>query len=110
MTLVATPITTAGDTTPVQAMGSLWSAFFGLVFSGSYTTGGEAWDPTPQFPEGIGNILVVDVSGSAGYGFEYDKVNKKLKLFSAANTELAAGAYNAALTADVNLVAQVLAR
>lgn len=110
MTIVATPIATPGDATPVQAIGNMYQCFLQLTFSGNYSTGGDAFDPTPFFPEGIGGIICVDMNGIAGYGYEYDKVNKKLKLFGAANTELVAGAYNAALTGDTNAICQVFAK
>jgi hypothetical protein len=107
MALVATPI---GIQNP-RAIGDLFTEFYTLAFSGSYSTGGEAWDPLA----GMGGpapqtVFMVIVGGGAGYDFEYDTVNKKLKLFSSANTELAAGAYNAALTGDTLVTAQVIAR
>jgi hypothetical protein len=88
----------------------MWSMFVSLAFSGSYVTGGDAFDPTPFFSTGITTVLTVDVAGGAGYGFEYNSASKVLKLFSAAGTELAAGAYPAALTGDTNVIAQVYAK
>jgi hypothetical protein len=84
--------------------------FLNLAFSGSYVTGGDALDPTSLFSSGVGSILSVDVAGGAGYGFEYNPTTKVLKVFSAPGTELAAGAYPAALTGDTNVVAQVFAK
>jgi hypothetical protein len=111
MTIVATPIALPGPANPVSAVGDFWSVFLTLTFSGSYVTGGDAFDPTVFFPGGATTtVLLVDVAGGAGTSFEYDKVNKKLKAFSASNTEVTAGAYNAALTGDTNVVCQVFAK
>lgn len=110
MTIVATPVAEQGPAESLHVMGDMYCVFLQLTFSGSYVTGGDAFDPTPFFPQGIGKIVCVDMNGIAGYGYEYDPVNKKLKLFSAANTELAAGAYNAALTGDTNAICQVFAK
>jgi len=112
MAVTATPIPLPGSAEPVQALGDLWTAFASLAFSGNYATGGDSWDASTLFT-GQANptsILVVDVAGGAGYSAEYDKVAKKLKIFSASGTELAAGAYPAALTGDANVVAQVVAK
>jgi hypothetical protein len=84
--------------------------FTTLTFSGNYATGGDALDPTPLFASGVGSILLMDISGGAGYGFEYNPTAKVLKVFSAPGTELAAGAYPAALTGDTNVVAQIYAK
>lgn len=94
-----------------MAMGDLWTMFVSLTFSGSYATGGDALDfgPLLQGPAAGTTVIMVDVTGGAGTTFEYDRTNKKLKGFSAANTELTAAAYNAALTGDVNVMAQVIA-
>ena len=80
-----------------------------ITFSGSYATGGEV--PTVANPPGgtgikgvfgrlgVGEVLAV-LGDARGNSFEYDNTNDKMKMFSAANTELAAAAYNAALTAS----------
>ena len=110
MAITATALVEPGSAAPVSAQGDMYMVFLNLAFSGSYATGGDAFDPTPFFPGGVSQILCVDLNGIAGYGFEYDKTNKKLKLFSSSNTELAAGAYNAALTGDLNAICQVYAK
>lgn len=110
MALAVVTLATPGDAASPQSVGSIMQLFATLTFSGSYATGGEAWDPLPLFGGLASAVLAVTLLGEPGYGFEYDKVNKKLKLFSSANTELAAGAYNAAVTGDTNIVAQVFAR
>jgi hypothetical protein len=85
-----------------------------LTFSGSYATGGDTLNLTtvtnPSFLSAAGFSTIpttTDVSfrnGAGGYDFDFvpgtTLANSKIKLFSAANTELAAGAYNAALTGD----------
>lgn len=80
-----------------------------LTFSGSYATGGEV--PTVASPPGgtglkqlmsrlgFGEILYVDAS-SRGNTVEFVDSTDKLKVFTAANTEHTAAAYNAALTAS----------
>jgi hypothetical protein len=84
----------------------------GVTFSGSYTTGGDTLDLTattnPKYfvAAKFGTIPVefVVCNDAGGCGFEWvpgtTLANGKVKVFSAANTELAAGAYNAALTGD----------
>jgi hypothetical protein len=111
VTVVATPILKPGSAEPIMSYGDLWQVLVTLVFSGSYVTNGDALDFTPllQGPAAGCTVLFVDVMGGAGNQFEYDKVNKKLKMFSSANTEAAAAGYNAAITGDVNIVAQVIA-
>lgn len=109
MSIAATNISLPGGGETIEALGNLWVAHATLALSGSYATGGDAFDASSVFsgPANVTTILMVDVSGGAGYTFEYDKTNKKLKVFSAAGTELAAGAYPAALTGDTLIVAQV---
>lgn len=111
MTVVATIIPKPGSQEPIMAMGDLWTFFVSLAFTGSYVTSGDPLDFTSllQGPAAGATVLSVDVAGGAGNQFEYDKVNKKLKGFSAANTELTAAAYNAAITGDTNIIAQVFA-
>jgi hypothetical protein len=71
-----------------------------VTFSGSYATGGDALDLTQYYKGQAAGRSIIPISPDVrGNGIEYDLTNKKLKLFSSANTELAAGAYNAALTA-----------
>jgi hypothetical protein len=110
MTIVATPVAMPSQGDALQVFGSMFQLLVTLAFSGSYATGGDPFDMGPFLTQGPNKVYCVDVSGGAGYAFEYDAVNKKLKLFSAPGTELAAGAYPAALTGDVNTVAQVFAR
>lgn len=95
----------------IHVLGDLWLVFLNLTFSGSYSTGGDSIDFSTYAKEagGRGSNAVVLNSGIRGYTAEYDNTNKKLKLFSSVNTELAAGAYNAALTGSVFEVAVLLA-
>lgn len=112
MAVAATPILLPGSAEPVSAQGDMWLALFTLTFSGSYATGGDTLNFLTIWPGGAtpSKIIVVDIVGGAGNQFEYDLVNAKVKGFSAANTELTAAAYNAAITGDANIVAQVYAK
>lgn len=86
------------------------------TFSGTYPTGGDTVDltgatnpsllpggkPGQALPE---SLQVIGASGGDGGEMVIGttNANHKLKLFSAANTELANAAYNAALTGDANI-------
>lgn len=84
------------------------------VASGNYATGGDAIDLTnvanPNFKTDAKfgqNVAIEDwevIQSPAGYGAELVQgallSNWKLKIFTTANTELAAGAYPAAITGD----------
>jgi hypothetical protein len=70
-----------------------------LTFSGSYATGGDPLDLGILFSKiGLGAVYLVE-GAFRGYEPEYDPTNKKLLLYSSANTELAAAAYSGALAA-----------
>jgi hypothetical protein len=99
MTLVFTP-DQSGDAANVVALASGFYLLAGtLTFSGSYATGGDALDLGLKNPQ-VGRARMAVVVGQLrGNIAEYDPTNKKLKLYSSANTELTAAAYNAALTA-----------
>ena len=81
-----------------HAIGDMWVLIGTLTFSGSYATGGDTVDLTRYLLGTSGAKFILPLSDLRGNGMEYDLVNKKLKLYSAANTEVAAAAYNAALT------------
>lgn len=91
---------------PVHAIGDLQMLVGDLAFTSTYATGGNSLDLAALFSIlGAGTVLYVGVQG-VGYDFEYDITNKKLKVFTTANTELSAGAYPADLTgASVKLLA-----
>jgi hypothetical protein len=89
-----------------------------LLFSGSYSTGGDTLDLTPLVQAatplaGIGNLLNVVVesngpSGSQGFGGGYyffskgtTLANGKLLIFASGGSQLGAGAYPSAVTTDV---------
>jgi hypothetical protein len=111
MTLVAADIPMPGDAAIGMAFGSAWLRPMTLTFSGSYVTGGDAWDPLVAWPgESPSTVITITVNGGDGFDFAYDRVNKKLKVYSASNTELAAGAYPAGLTGDTNTIALVFAK
>lgn len=80
-----------------------------LVFSGSYSTGGDTLSFTGL---GIQSSLAPDqvwVGGTSGYAFGYvpgspaSQSNGKVKISTTAATELAAGAYPAGITGDTNI-------
>ena len=114
MTISAVPIVLPGSAEPVTVQGDLYLCLFALTFSGSYVVGGDTVDFLAAWPGGSvpSQIIVVDIAGGAGNAFEYvlPATNKKLKMFTAANTEGTAVAYNAAITGDTNIVAQVYAK
>lgn len=91
---------------------------FGVAtFSGSYATGGDTLDfTTIAGKESGGQVFIaasapstVGVWGSSGHSYGYVKgspatmANGKVKINTAAGTELTAGAYPAAITGDVNI-------
>lgn len=110
MTVVATPITLPGSAEPISAQGDMWLGLFKLAFTGSYVALGDPIDFLPQFGGLASQVVVVDIAGGAGNTFEYDLPNKKIRGYSAANTELTVAAYNAAITGDGNIIAQVYAK
>lgn len=75
-----------------------------ITFSGSYAAGGDTFT-SGKSPEdlvkqvGAGRVLAV-LGTLRGNAAEWDPVTKKLRLYASANTEVAAAAYNAALTAS----------
>jgi hypothetical protein len=97
MAIVFTPARLPAD---IQSGGSLLFLVGTFTFSGSYSTGGEATDLSRVFKRiGLGMVLGIP-SPIRGHHAEYDATNNKIKLYSSANTEHAAAAYNAALTAS----------
>jgi hypothetical protein len=112
MTIVATDVSMPGTGEITEAVGGVWVRPMTLTFSGSYVTGGDAWNPLVGWPGATpSTIIAVAVTGGAGYLYEFQKPAGGLKIFSAAGVELAAGAYPAALTAEtVNVVSLVYAK
>jgi hypothetical protein len=111
MTLTATDISFPGSGAINNAEGALWMRYMTLAFSGSYVTGGDAFNPLVGWPGAApSQVITVQVDGGAGYDFEFQKPSGGLKVFSSAGTELAAGAYPAALTGDTNTVVKVTAK
>jgi hypothetical protein len=101
MALVFTPDKSGGGASPIAIAGGVWLLFGTLTFSGSYATGGDGVDLARFIPQLSTLRQVVPIpAGLRGNGAEFDVVNKKLKLYPTANTEHAAAAYNAALTAS----------
>lgn len=110
MTVIATPLKLGENENGILSDGSYMTLVCSLAFSSNYATGGDALDFLPFFAGLCSQVLYVEIVGGAGNQFEYDKVNKKIKGFSAANTEIAAAAYNAAITGDTNIIAVVAAK
>jgi hypothetical protein len=101
MALVFTRSTSGQAAQPIALSGGYWDLIGTLTFSGSYATGGDTLDLTPYFPAGKTIRECIPLCDARGNSLEYDLTNKKLKVYASANTEAAAAAYNAALTASV---------
>lgn len=81
-----------------SAAGKTVRVFGTLVFSGSYTTGGEV--PTGHVKPFTTKAPLSGVVNNKGtHTFKYDPVTGKILVYSGA-TELTAGAYPAAVTTD----------
>lgn len=74
----------AASGTPVpHAIGDRWEIYATLTFTGQYTTGGDAMDPTVILSQvGAGVVDKVDIDDIAGYRCTYDYVNKKVQVWS----------------------------
>lgn len=97
MPIVYTPSKLPGE---IQTSGSMLVLAGTFTFSGSYSTGGESLDLSRIMKRiGLGMVLGIP-SPIRGHHAEYDSVNNKVKIYASANTEHAAAAYNAALTAS----------
>jgi hypothetical protein len=77
-----------------------------LAFSGSYTTGGDTLDltqqplvPSTQVP------IQATIQGQSGYNYVFVPGtalnNNKVKIYTSGQTELASGAYPAAIVNDI---------
>jgi hypothetical protein len=105
MALVFTPSSTVQGGTQGEAIAlsaGWWFQTGTLTFSGSYATGGDSL-PAASLARRIpvaGNVReVVPVTTARGNSMEYVLATGLIKFYGAANTEVAAAAYNAALTA-----------
>lgn len=90
--------------TVAQSKPHVWGdkqMFHGVVaFTGSYSTGGDAYDPTSLLQQtGAGIIDMVLFDQTLGYGVVYDYTNHKILVYTTAATEFTAGAYSAGLLA-----------
>jgi hypothetical protein len=82
-----------------------------VVVSGSYATGGDTFDFTTVASalEASQAPLQVWIGGTTGDGYSFVRAapatlaNGKIKINTASNTELAAGAYLARITGDTNI-------
>ncbi|HEV2275611.1 MAG TPA: hypothetical protein VGR96_15675 [Acidobacteriaceae bacterium] len=89
--------------------------YFGIVFTGSYTTGGDALNlESPGNPNGIEDAGLSEMPLNGGPGVFFENIDGyyvqpvvagatspaslKLQVFAPGGAELAAGAYPAALT------------
>ena len=96
--------------------------FYGATFSGNYATGGDTLDfaaaTNPKFeaaayPSRAPDVIIVHGApgGNPAEGvLGTDMTNSLIKMFSASDTELGAGAYNAAVTGDGNIVIEAVWR
>lgn len=100
MAVVFTPDQSGDSATNVALAGGWYLVAGTLTFSGSYATGGETLNIVKLIAQASRARQVIVHGNFRGNDAEYDLTNSKLKLFSAANTELAAAAYNAAITAS----------
>lgn len=81
----------------VRAVGMQLKVLTGTFdFDSSYPTGGEDFDVSAYFPKGVVAVLPMPKDG---YTFEYDKDNKKIIAYSAADTEVTDATDLSALTA-----------
>jgi hypothetical protein len=100
MPLVFTP--TADHSKTQHVIGDLQILVGTLTFSGSYAAGGEV--PTGGIKQlfrqfGVGDVISI-LGDARGNSLEFDNVNDKIKVYTAANVEHTVAAYNAALTAS----------
>jgi hypothetical protein len=106
MTAVFTVDQSGDSSTNVPLGGGWWIVGASAVFSGSYPTGGETFDLDKAFGSGGRVRRAIALGGFRGLQPEYDKVNKKLKLFTVTTVatgaiqEHPAAAYDADLTAS----------
>lgn len=95
---------TSGDAATSVALASGWYLIVGtLTFSGSYSTGGETLDLSKYIGGGGTMRHVIALADVRGYAAEYDRTNKKLKLWvpnptGPAVAEHGAAAYDTDLT------------
>lgn len=105
MAFVFTP-DQSGDSALNVALASGWHIVGGSgAFSGSYSVGGETLDLAKMFGSGGSLRRVIPLGNYRGFLGEYDRTNKKLKIFVVTATgvtaEHTAIAYDTDLTASV---------
>ena len=102
--------------TDVDAGGHNLCVFGTLTASGSYSTGGDTLDFTTVAGQLSASLapLQVWVGGSTGDAYSFLRAasptlaNGKVKINTASNTELGAGAYPARFTGDANIQFQAI--
>jgi hypothetical protein len=84
MTIVLGTVSGMSGSSPApHAVGDHWEIYGTLTFTGNYTTGGDAFDPTTILSQvGTGTIDKVDLDDIAGYRLTFDYVNKKVQVWS----------------------------
>lgn len=97
MAIVFTPARLSGD---IHKSGDLLVLAGTFTFSGSYATGGDTTPNLENMFKRIGLGMVLHITPVRGHTLEWDATNDKIKMYASANTEVAAAAYNAALTAS----------
>jgi hypothetical protein len=102
--LVFTATNQLPEKTPFVKLGNAFILLGTVTFSGSYATGGDAFT-AGKSPEdtlktiGAGQVLAF-LSSIRGNSPDWVAATRRLRLYASANTEVAAAAYNAALTAS----------
>lgn len=109
-------LTQSGDSALNVALASgVYLITGALTFSGSYSTGGEGLDLSKYIGQGGTIRHAVALNDVRGYSIEYDKANKKIKLWvpnptGPATAEHGAASYDSDVTAsaiDVTFLVKV---
>lgn len=72
-----------------------------VTFDASYDAGGEAFDYSDY---GIDELSAIMFEPSGTYLFEYDRTNKKIKVYSALGTEVTAATDLSSLSTYVTMI------
>lgn len=120
---IASALQTTTPNGDIDAGVKFFYVFITITPSGSYVSGGDTFDLTaitrpvgaPPLPGGGAAVAPlptqVTINSRNGYSYSYvpgtTRANGKLKVNTAANTELSAGAYPAGVTGDV-ITAQIV--
>ena len=69
--------------------GNLRVIYATITFDTSYPTGGEALDPVTDL--GVTSLIRMEIAPAAGYVFEYDYTNNKVKVYGQEPTSATTG-------------------